>query len=270
MGKTRRSVVMAVVVGLALVFFGLVWGQDPSDSPATADTDTSAEVVDQTDTTASTLGSGTERRSMLEYLLLSGVCGGLIVVCSVVALGLVFEHLFTIRRGALMPDDLVHQLDEAISKGHLDQASQMCQERPCLFSNVILAALKRYQSSEFGFAEYRAAAEEAGEEQTARLYRKTEALNVIGAISPMLGLTGTVLGMIKSFNVISASGGTATPDQLAGGIGEALITTLMGLFVAIPTMICFSYFRNRIDSLVAEAGQRAEQVLMPLGRRPRA
>jgi biopolymer transport protein ExbB len=129
--------------------------------------------------------------------------------------------------------------------------------------------LERYRSSEFGFAEYRAAAEEAGEEQTGRLYRKTEVLNVIGAISPMLGLTGTVLGMIKSFNVIAATGGTARPDQLAGGISEALITTLMGLLVAIPTMVFFSYFRNRIDSLVAEAGKRVEQLLMPLGRRTR-
>ncbi|GIW57035.1 MAG: hypothetical protein KatS3mg082_3439 [Nitrospiraceae bacterium] len=213
--------------------------------------------------------TGTMPQSLFDYLLLSGVCGALIVVCSVISLGLVFEHLLTIRRGVLMPDELVDELDELIRKGKLDDAMEKCRESPCLFTNVVLAALERYRTSEFGFAEYRAAAEEAGEEQTARLYRKTEALNVIGAISPMLGLTGTVLGMIKSFNTIAATGGTARPDQLAAGISEALITTLMGLFVAIPTMVCFSYFRNRIDSLVAEAGRRIEQVLMPLGRRMR-
>ena len=73
--------------------------------------------------------------------------------------------------------------------------------------------------------------------------------------------------MIEAFNKIAATGGTARPDELAGGIGKALVTTLMGLIVAIPTMIAFSFFRNKIDSLVAEAGKRVEQIMMPLGRR---
>lgn len=90
---------------------------------------------------------------------------------------------------------------------------------------------------------------------------------MIGSIAPMLGLTGTVLGMITAFNAIAASGGMAKPDELAGGIGQALVTTLMGLVVAIPTTIAFSYFRNRIDSIVAEAGKCVEQIMMPLGRR---
>jgi biopolymer transport protein ExbB len=127
--------------------------------------------------------------------------------------------------------------------------------------------LERYKGSEFGFAEYKAAVEEAGEDQTGRLYRKTEMLGLIGSIAPMLGLTGTVLGMIKAFNKIASSGGMARPDELADGIGQALVTTLMGLVVAIPTMVAFSYFRNRIDSIVAEAGKRVEQIMMPLGRR---
>jgi biopolymer transport protein ExbB len=109
--------------------------------------------------------------------------------------------------------------------------------------------------------------EEAGEEQTARLYRKTDVLGLIGSVAPMLGLLGTVTGMIRAFNVIAMTGGMARPEQLAGGISEALVTTVMGLVVAIPTMVAFTYFRNRIDSLIAEAGKRVEQVMMPLGRR---
>ena len=91
-------------------------------------------------------------------------------------------------------------------------------------------------------------------------------LGLIGAIAPMLGLTGTVSGMITAFNTIAAKGGMAKPDELAGGIGQALYTTLFGLMVAIPAMIAFTYFRNRIDSIVAEAGKRIERVMMPLGR----
>jgi biopolymer transport protein ExbB len=127
--------------------------------------------------------------------------------------------------------------------------------------------LERFQSSEFGFAEYRTAVEEAGEDFTGRLYRKTEVLNVIGSIAPMLGLLGTVVGMIEAFNTIAARQGMARPEELAGGIGQALITTLLGLFVAIPTMVAFSFFRNKIDSLVAEAGKRIERMMLPLGRK---
>ena len=90
-------------------------------------------------------------------------------------------------------------------------------ENHSLVAYVILAGLERYKGSEFGFAEYKAAVEEAGEDQTGRLYRKTEVLGLIGSIAPMLGLTGTVLGMIKAFNTIAASGGMARPDELAGG-----------------------------------------------------
>ena len=109
--------------------------------------------------------------------------------------------------------------------------------------------------------------EEAGEDQTGRLYRKTELLGLIGVIAPMLGLLGTVQGMIVTFNTIAASGGMAKPDDLAGGISLALVTTFEGLVVAIPTMVAFSMFRTRIDSLVSEAGNRIEQIMMPLGRR---
>jgi biopolymer transport protein ExbB len=73
--------------------------------------------------------------------------------------------------------------------------------------------------------------------------------------------------MIEAFFEIEAKKGMATPTDLAGGIGTALITTLLGLFVAIPTMIAYSYFRNKIDSIVAEAGKRIERVMMPLGRK---
>jgi biopolymer transport protein ExbB len=92
-------------------------------------------------------------------------------------------------------------------------------------------------------------------------------LHVIGSIAPMLGLTGTVLGMIEAFTTIAVLDGIARPQELAGGIGQALLTTLLGLLVAIPTMVAFSYFRNKIDSIVAEAGKRVERVMMPLGRK---
>ena len=214
-------------------------------------------------------GTDDAERTLLDTLVDGGIVGLLIFLLSMVSVGFIVEHFLTIRKGVLMPEDLLDQLDELVRQGQIDQAVEVCNDpaNQSLIANVVLAGLERYKGSEFGFAEYKAAVEEAGEDQTGRLYRKTEVLGLIGSIAPMLGLTGTVLGMIEAFNSIAASGGMARPDELAGGIGKALVTTLMGLVVAIPTMVAFSYFRNRIDSIVAEAGKRVEQVLMPLGRR---
>lgn len=208
------------------------------------------------------------QRTLLDTVKDGGVVGYIIMLLSVVAVAFVVEHFISIRKSTLMPEPVLHDLEEMIAQGQVDKAIEYCHlpETQSMASSVILAGLERYKAAQFGFAEYKSAVEEEGEDQTARLYRKTEVLGLIGAIAPMLGLLGTVLGMIRAFNTIAAEGGMARPDQLAGGIGQALVTTLMGLIVAIPTMIAFSYFRNRIDSIVAEAGKRVERVMMPLGR----
>jgi biopolymer transport protein ExbB len=210
-----------------------------------------------------------EKLTILDTLRDGGLVGVLIVLLSMVSVGFMVEHALTIRKSVLMPDYVLAELDALIGEGRVDDAIEACAapQNQSLAAYVVQAGLERYKSSEFGFAEYKAAVEEAGEDQTGRLYRKTEVLSLIGSIAPMLGLTGTVLGMITAFNTIAASGGMAKPDELAAGIGQALVTTLMGLVVAIPTMVAFSYFRNRIDSIVAEAGKRVEQIMMPLGRR---
>ena len=193
----------------------------------------------------------------------------LIILLSLVSLYFISEFAMTITRKRLMPSDLLDELERQIVHGEIKQAINLCHQKEnySLSTEVILAGLNRYQSSEFGFAEYRSAVEEAGEDQTGKLYRRTEILHVIGSIAPMLGLTGTVLGMIDAFTTISTLEGMARPQELAGGIGQALITTLLGLVVAIPSMVAFSYFRNKIDSIVSEAGKRIERLMMPLGRK---
>jgi biopolymer transport protein ExbB len=209
------------------------------------------------------------KRTMLDELLASGIIGLIIILLSMVSLGFIIEHFITIRKSALMPEPVVQELEELIHQGDLQGAIEACRDpnNQCLFTDVALAGLERYHASEFGFAEYRSAVEEAGEDQTGRLYRKTEVLNVIGSIAPMLGLLGTVRGMIIAFNTIATTEGAAKPYQLASAISLALVTTFLGLIVAIPTMAAFSFFRSRIDSIVAEAGKRIEQVMMPLGRK---
>lgn len=278
-GSMTQTVRWAVVMMLTVGLFGLsgnwsliqtTWAQgadeDDSGTPPTGSDGESEEGVKK-EVESGPPGGG--ERTLLQSLMESRWIGLILFLLSVGSIALIVEHSLTIRKGILMPDELIEQTDQLLQNGQLAEAHELCQDpaNVCLFSNVVLAGLERYQGSEYGFAEYKAAVEEAGEDQTGVLYRKTEVLGVIGAISPMLGLTGTVLGMIKAFNKIASTEGTAKPHELAGGISQALVTTLMGLMVAIPCMVAFSYFRNRIDSIVAEAGKRVEQVLMPLGRR---
>jgi biopolymer transport protein ExbB len=210
-----------------------------------------------------------KQRTFMDSIKAGGYIGIIIVLMSVVAVGFVIEHALTIRKERLMPEATLEQLEELIAKGDLPAAVQLCEDprNYSLATDVVLAGIERFQSSEFGFADYKSAVEEAGEDHTARLYRKTDGLNIIGVIAPMLGLFGTVEGMMESFNVIASTEGAAQPYQLADSISKALVTTWLGLVVAIPSMVAFSYFRNKIDSLVSECGKRVERVLTPLSRR---
>ncbi|MBL8854547.1 MAG: MotA/TolQ/ExbB proton channel family protein [Planctomycetaceae bacterium] len=214
-----------------------------------------------------------KERSMLEMMFTGNPFGIAIVVLilllSLISCILIVENAISIRRGRLLPPDVMQALESALALRDTRAAMMICNDidNHSMATQVVLAGLERFRSSEFGFAEYRSAVEEAGEHITGRLYRKVEILNVIASIAPMLGLMGTVIGMIDAFNTIAAKQGVAGPEDLAGGIGQALITTLLGLAVAIPTMVAFSYFRTRIDALVSEAGTRIERMMLPLGRR---
>jgi len=200
---------------------------------------------------------------------LSWAIGAVIVLLSLASIGFIIEHFITLRRSRLIPEQVLIELEEQIARGQIPQAIEYCHlpENESMASDLILAGLERYRSTEFGFAEYKTAVEEAGENYLGQLYRKTEVLGVIGAISPMLGLMGTVSGMISAFGTIASATGGTTPSDLAGGIMGALITTLLGLVVAVPALVFFSFFRNKIDSIVAEAGRRIERVMSPLGRK---
>ena len=243
-----------------------------AESAFAQETDTATAV----ETTDESIADQPEKPTLVRMLVDGNPLGLVIVVVilllSVISTYFIFVHATTITRKRLMPAQVMSDLESMIKEGEVNQAISYCCEKEnySLVTEVILAGLQRYKSSEFGFAEYRSAVEEAGEDQIGRLYRKTEVLNVIGSIAPMLGLTGTVLGMIEAFNTIASREGMARPEELAGGIGQALITTLLGLLVAIPTMVAFSFFRNKIDSIVSEAGKRIERIMSPLGRKSKS
>jgi len=216
-------------------------------------------------------GSG---KSLLEYVRSGREIGVVIILLSFVAVGLIITQFVRIRLSRLAPDRVREALEEMMSKRDVRGAIAYCQdpENDSFLSRVLGAALVRCSRSPFGFLELKSAIEEAGQQETARLYRATDAIGVIASIAPMLGLLGTVVGMVGAFDTISVTEGVTKPDQLAGSISQALITTVMGLIVAIPTTAAYAFLRNRIDSLVALVAEMTDEMAVHVeaggGQRP--
>jgi len=203
--------------------------------------------------------------SWLETIQSGGVVGYLIIGLSIVAVALIIMHIVQIRRSALLPTEQLESIDTMLARGDVDGALRYCLEpdHDSYLTRILAAGLTRFQKSAFGAFEIKNALEEAGEEQTARLYRSTDALGVIGAIAPLMGLLGTVLGMVGAFESISRSAGS-NHEELASNISLALVTTLMGLILAIPCIALFTFFRNRIDALGSEAAMEIERLTLHL------
>ena len=191
-----------------------------------------------------------------------GAIGYVVIALSVAMVALIMEHLLSIRKGSLMPRSLAEQLHQMISGGQFQQADQLCRERPTFLSYVVMSGLKE---ANFGYNAVEKAMEDASVEQAARLSRKIEYLSVIGALAPMLGLMGTVWGMIQAFAEFTEKA-NPMPADFAPAISEALVTTLFGLLVAVPALAAYAWFRNRIDEYVAETTLMAEHLVAPLRR----
>jgi biopolymer transport protein ExbB len=194
-----------------------------------------------------------------------GTVGYIIIALSLVALALAVMHFLQLKRSALLPPEQLATIEEMLSKGKVDDALNYCVDplNDTYLTRILAPGLLRYQRSAFGPFEIKSALEEAGEDQTSRLFRSTDALGLIGTVAPLLGLLGTVLGMVGAFETIGGDGGSSN-SALAGNISEALITTMLGLILAIPCVTLFSYFRNRIEGLSAEASSEIERLVLYL------
>lgn len=210
--------------------------------------------------------------TFLQFITGGGGIGYIIIALSVAALAMVIIHLLQIRRKALMPAQQIEAIDSLLARGEVNAALEYCitPDNDSYLTRILAAGLTRYQKSAFGAFEIKNAIEEAGEEQTARLYRSTDMLGVIGSIAPLLGLLGTVWGMIGAFETVSHSAVNDARyyEALAGNISFALITTLQGLIVAIPCVALFTFFRNRIDAFASEAGAEIERLVIHLESAP--
>lgn len=183
-----------------------------------------------------------------------------IIVCSFALMVFVFERFLYLRRNRVIPRPFIRGVIEQLEQQQLDrdEAIALCEENGSPTAELFLAALKRYGRPS---VEVEQAVLDAGERVTNSLRSYLRLFSTISNVTPLLGLLGTVLGMIEAFNAIARTGAMGKPELLAGGIGQALLTTAAGLFVAIPAYTAYAFFLARADKLIIEMDTHVQRVI---------
>lgn len=192
-----------------------------------------------------------------------------ILTLSVIGLTLIIQGFIKNRESVMLPEATLNQIREMISNRQFRELIEFTEQDNTFVSRALNPALKRAPS----FSSMKEAMETAIGEQTAEQFRKIEYLNIIGNLGPLLGLLGTVLGMIEAFSEMNAAGGQASPAQLAGGVSKALAHTMLGLVLAVPCLAAFGVLRTIVDRLTVKGALIAEELLLmikPAEARPAA
>ncbi len=184
-----------------------------------------------------------------------------ILLCSALAIGI--ERLWALRRAQVIPPNLVERIPDLARSGELQSSQLQALREDSALGRVLAAAMGNRDDD---WAVKREHIQEAGRHVVHEMERYLNTLGTIAAITPLLGLLGTVIGMIKVFTAITASG-VGDPQALSGGISEALLTTAAGLSVAIPALILYRHLRGRIDELVVGMEAQAIRLLEMLSAR---
>jgi len=220
-------------------------------------------------TMRSGLGAGTSgfggTQTFFEQFVIAGgpIVWFVLFPMSLVMVYLAAEHSLTIRRKKLLPDGIGRMIVDMIHQFGPGQLETRISDRDDFVSIAVVKAVTQGRGDWFRM---RNALAESLQEQAWGLLRRIEWVNLIGNVSPMVGLFGTVYGMIKLFNAIVIAGGQPQPAQLADGISVALVTTFWGLFIAIPALAVYGVLRNRIETLASDAVVEAENIMPEIRR----
>ncbi len=184
------------------------------------------------------------------YVIGGGPIGWMIILLSVATFALIIEHFVTMQRDKLAPPEVLAQIEQILEEGNYEEAMNICDASKNYVTNVVGSALGRMQD---GYEAMVSAAESTIEYESTKLTHKISWLNLCANIGPLMGLFGTVAGMVSAFTEIAyAAGGAVTPQQLAQGIYTALVTTVWGLIVAMPALGFYFVFKNRVQRLILE------------------
>lgn len=191
----------------------------------------------------------------------------LIILCSIVAMAVVIERLYHLHRAKIDSDKFMESISNTVKRNRIMDAVDLCEKTPGPIAHIIKAGILKHDRSRH---EIKEAIEDAGIYEVPRLEKNLGALATIAHISPLLGLLGTVTGMVRAFQIIQEKATSlhpVSPGDLAGGIWEALITTCAGLIVAIPTFVAYNYLVSRVKSFILEMERTATDLINILGQR---
>ncbi len=180
------------------------------------------------------------------------------LVMSIVLVALVVRALLAVQKNNFVPDDLIQGVDASLGEKNAQAAVELVRADESFLGQVVAAGLGKLQGGKESALE---AMQIVGESETMKIEHLLSYLALIGNIAPMVGLLGTVQGMVVSFSKIASSTTTIKPSELAGGIEQALYTTLFGLFLAIPAITIYNILRNRVQRFILTAGTQSEEML---------
>lgn len=191
----------------------------------------------------------------------------LIMILSVIAFGIVIERIYNLNRARIDAQKFMDEIIKYLKRNKIIEAIEMCNQTPGPIAHIVKSGILKHDRSK---PEIKEAIDEAAQLEIPRLEKHLPIIATIAHIAPLLGLLGTVSGMIKAFQIIQAKALTMTPvnpGDLSGGIWEALLATLAGLAVAIPTYVAYNYLVNQVDNLVYEMERSATDLVNLLSSR---
>jgi biopolymer transport protein ExbB len=182
-------------------------------------------------------------------------------LATLIAIWFTTERLVVLRRGRVLPKPFVQRFLKLLEEGELDkdEALQICEENGSPIAQVFAHGIRKWGKAS---VEVEQAIIDGGERQVSGLRKHLRVINGVATITPLIGLLGTVWGMLESFNRIAEAGAMGRTDELASGISLALVTTAVGLIIAIPSLVVHMYFAGRVDALVTEMDELSQKVVM--------
>ena len=201
---------------------------------------------------------------MLEFLKQGGPTIYPLIACSIIVFAVVLERLFYFRKIKNNNFRMFKKIELMIIEGEITKAAHELKNERGPVAKIVAAGLAHYGQERPVIEEH---IRVAGDHETHKLEKNLSILDIIASISPLLGLLGTVLGIIDSFNILGATAGMAAPSQLSVGIAAALISTAVGLIIAIPAMLCYSYFVNLVYQQTKEMNKWSVDLLDLLSHR---
>ena len=196
--------------------------------------------------------------SLWTLIVKGGIIMVPIIIAGVLTLAIVIERLISLRNAEIDNEKFIKDIEESLKRRKIKEAIQLCEAQDKPVPRVIKAGLLKSDRSR---EEIKEAIEDAANHEIPVLEKYLGIVATIATLSPLLGLLGTVTGLIKAFMVIEARGGLVNPGELAGGIWEALVTTVAGLVVAIPAYLAYNYFVSRVNNIILQMEKSATRLI---------